>query len=71
MTKSKLNINSLYKHLSYTIGYDKTRHMVYNYSINENSKKKKKRRNGLKKQQHIFLVCTAWFVCTYGNPEIA
>ena len=42
--------------------------MVYNYSINENSKKKK---NGLKKKQHIFLGCTAWFVCTYGNPEIA
>lgn len=42
MTKSILNINSLYKHLSYTIGYDKTRHMVYNYSINEDSKKKKK-----------------------------
>lgn len=53
MTKSILNINSLYKHLSYTIGYDKTRHMVYNYSINEDSKKKK-RRNGLKKKNNIY-----------------
>lgn len=43
--------------------------MVYNYSINENSKKKKKK--WIKKKKHIFLVCTAWFVCTYGNPEIA
>lgn len=53
MTKSKLNINSLYKHLSYTIGYDKTRHMVYNYSINENSKKKKKKK-WIKKNNNIY-----------------
>ena len=34
-------------------------------------KKKKKKKWIKKKKQHIFLVCTAWFVCTYGNPEIA
>ena len=62
MTKSKLNINSLYKHLSYTIGYDKTRHMVYNYSINENSTKKKKK---CIKKKKTYSPCLYCMVCLH------
>lgn len=64
MTKSKLNINSLYKHLSYTIGYDKTRHMVYNYSINEDSKKKKKKK-WIKKKKTTYIPCLYCMVCLH------
>lgn len=44
------------------------RHMVYNYSINENSKKK----HGFKKKTSIYIPWLhGMIVCTHGNPEVA